>query len=95
MTSTYNIAMVCREANRAWGEANDGLTQPHWWDAPDWQMSSAIDGVIHALKYPDAEPEDSHQNWWANKIADGWVYGEVKDAVAKTHPCMVPYDQLP
>jgi hypothetical protein len=23
------------------------------------------------------------------------VYGEVKDAVAKTHPCMVPYDDLP
>jgi hypothetical protein len=25
----------------------------------------------------------------------GWVYGEVKDAEKKTHPCMVPYEKLP
>ena len=24
-----------------------------------------------------------------------WSYGEVKDAEAKTHPCLIPYDQLP
>ena len=47
------------------------------------------------MKYPDATPADSHANWMAEKIADGWTYGEVKDADAKTHPCMVPYDQLP
>lgn len=23
------------------------------------------------------------------------VYGEVKDGEAKTHPCLVPYEQLP
>jgi hypothetical protein len=36
-----------------------------------------------------------HENWTKDKVADGWVYGEVKDAAAKTHPCLVPYDQLP
>ena len=66
-----------------------------WFSAPDWQRDSAIDGVTHALDNPNAGPEDSHQNWWAGKIADGWVYGEVKDPVAKTHPCMVPYSKLP
>jgi len=29
------------------------------------------------------------------KRDDGWVYGEVKDPERKTHPCMVPYDDLP
>jgi hypothetical protein len=29
------------------------------------------------------------------KLSQGWRYGEVKDAVAKTHPCMVPFEQLP
>lgn len=29
------------------------------------------------------------------KIGAGWGYGEVKDANAKTHPCIVPFDQLP
>lgn len=29
------------------------------------------------------------------KIDEGWVYGEVKNADEKTHPCIVPFDQLP
>ncbi|XUM24954.1 RyR domain-containing protein [Bradyrhizobium oligotrophicum S58] len=31
----------------------------------------------------------------ADKLRAGWVHGEVKDADAKTHPCIVPFDQLP
>jgi hypothetical protein len=90
-----NIAIMCHEANKVWCYLNGDPSQPHWGWAPQWQRDSAINGVQHALKYPDATPEDMHSNWMADKIADGWVYGEVKDAVAKTHPCMVPYDQLP
>jgi hypothetical protein len=29
------------------------------------------------------------------KVDEGWVYGAVKDPEAKTHPCIVPFDQLP
>jgi hypothetical protein len=29
------------------------------------------------------------------KVDNGWVFGEVKDAEAKTHPCIVPFEQLP
>lgn len=31
----------------------------------------------------------------AEKIKDGWVYGDVKDPELKTHPCLVPYNELP
>jgi hypothetical protein len=31
----------------------------------------------------------------ADKIKEGWVYGFVKDPVSKTHPCIVPYEELP
>lgn len=44
---------------------------------------------------PNAIPSDSHDNWMKQKLADGWQFGSVKDAVAKTHPCLVPYDALP
>jgi hypothetical protein len=27
--------------------------------------------------------------------ADGWRYGEAKDEGAKTHPCPVPFAELP
>jgi hypothetical protein len=95
MSDIVKIAAVCHEANRMWCACNGDHSQPEWLDAPDWQIDSAINGVEHAMKHPDAKPEDSHSNWMALKIAEGWVYGEVKDPTAKTHPCMVPYDQLP
>lgn len=40
-------------------------------------------------------PEASHLSWMKQKLEEGWVYGEVKDPEAKTHPCLVPFDQLP
>jgi hypothetical protein len=95
MTNAYRIAIVCHEANRIWCRLDDDYSQPHWDEAPLWQIDSAVKGVIYALEHPDAQPEDSHNSWMAHKIADGWVYGEVKDPEAKTHPCIVPYDQLP
>jgi hypothetical protein len=95
MTNVFQIASVCHEANRAWCITRGDVTdQPNWFFAPQWQRESVIDGVEHALRHPDATPEDSHKNWMAGKIADGWTYGEVKDAVAKTHPCMVAYEDL-
>lgn len=36
-----------------------------------------------------------HEVWAAGRIADGWTYGEVRDDTKKTHPCLVPYEQLP
>lgn len=43
---------------------------------------------------PDRKPEDSHNSWMAQKIEDGWVFGDTKDAEKKTHPCMVPFGDL-
>lgn len=43
----------------------------------------------------EASASDQHDAWSETKFKEGWVYGEVKDAEAKTHPCLVPYDELP
>jgi hypothetical protein len=85
------IAMICHEANRAYCAANGDESQPSWNEAPQ----SAIDGVMFHFNNPDAEPSHSHENWLATKVAEGWVYGEVKDADKKQHPCMLPYQELP
>ena len=95
MTNIIDIAIICHEANRALCITHGDFSQLSYGEAPQWQIYSAINGVEHALKHPDATPEDSHNNWMAGKIADGWVYGEVKDPDAKTHPCMLPYSELP
>ena len=36
-----------------------------------------------------------HEAWSANRRADGWSYGPVRNDEKKQHPCMVPYDELP
>jgi hypothetical protein len=89
------VAKMCHEVNKAYCEAIGDHSQVSWNEAPEWQQGSAINGVIFHLNNPDAKPEDSHNNWWKEKIADGWKYGPVKDAEKKEHPCMVPYNELP
>jgi len=88
-------AKMCHEVNKAYCEAIGDHSQVSWNEAAEWQQDSAINGVIFHLNNPDAKPEDSHNNWWKQKIADGWQYGPVKDAEKKEHPCMVPYNELP
>ena len=93
--STEQVARICHEANRAYCVALGDTSQPSWDDAPDWQKKSAMNGVDYLAEDMFAEPPDSHANWLKMKEADGWVYGEVKDVAKKTHPCMVPYHELP
>ena len=89
------IAQVAHEVNKAFCEAFGDTSQPEWKDAPTWQAESALKGVEFHLANPNAGSEASHQSWYSLKEAEGWVFGEVKDPEAKTHPCMVPFDKLP
>lgn len=89
------IAQVAHEINKAFCEAFGDTSQTEWILAPDWQRQSAFKGVLLHLTNPNAGPSDSHDSWLAQKVADGWVFGPVKDPEAKTHPCIVPYDELP
>lgn len=36
-----------------------------------------------------------HEVWSETRIAQGWRYGEKRDDALKTHPCLVPYEELP
>ena len=89
------IAQVAHEVNRAYCASIGDKSQVDWADAPEWQRKSAMAGVKMHLDNPDATPEQSHESWLSMKLADGWVYGDVKDEAAKTHPCCVPYEELP
>lgn len=89
------IAAVAHAVNAAYCLSLGDASQAEWADAPEWQKQSAVNGVQMHLANPDATPEQSHASWLAQKVADGWTYGEVKDETAKTHPCCRPYDELP
>ena len=80
------IAEVCHKANKTWCSANHDYTQKSWNEAEQWQRESAISGVKFKLENPKAEDDAQHNAWMAEKIEQGWKFGEVKDAELKTHP---------
>jgi hypothetical protein len=89
-----DIARVAHEVNRAYCAAIGDPPKPAWKDAPDYQRQSALKGVnFHA--YADHTPEQSHESWLEAKREDGWVYGPDQDENARTHPCILPYADLP
>ena len=93
--SLEKIAETCHEANRAYCLALGDTSQPSWTDAPDWQRTSAVSGVKHAIENPAAKPSDSHESWLKEKREAGWKYGPVKDPEKKEHPCFIEYEALP
>ena len=36
-----------------------------------------------------------HEVWSETRIQQGWTYGEQRNDELKTHPCLVPYEELP
>lgn len=90
-----HIAQLAHEVNRAYCASLGDTSQTAWADAPEWQKASALAGVDMHIANPDATPEQSHESWLAQKTAEGWAWGEVKDAENKLHPCFLPYAELP
>ena len=36
-----------------------------------------------------------HEVWSQTRIQQGWTYGEQRNDELKTHPCLIPYEELP
>jgi hypothetical protein len=90
------IAKVTYEANRAYCTSmGDYSFKDPYVLAPDWQKETNRKGVIYRLTNPSCTAEEMHESWMKEKLDDGWKFGPVKNAEAKEHPCLVPYDQLP
>ncbi|PWT75784.1 MAG: hypothetical protein C5B59_07990 [Bacteroidetes bacterium] len=89
------IARVCHAANKAWSEAGGDMSHTYWDMTKQALKDSAIRGVKFAIENPDVGPEVQHNAWMEDKIKNGWTYGATKNEIAKTHPSLKPYDQLP
>ncbi len=98
-TSIELIARLAHEVNRAFCQLMGDDSQPTWNDSPEWQRDSAINGVRFHLEClrrgVEPGPAESHELWLKQKRSEGWVWGPVKDAEKKQHPCIVPYEDLP
>ena len=89
------IAQVCHEANRAYCLTLGDASQLSWESCPAWQMESAVNGVEFRITHPHAPVSTQHEQWMQEMLAAGWRHGETKDEEQKTHPCLVPFEQLP
>lgn len=89
------IAQACHAINAAYCSAMGDNSQPAWADAPEAIRNSAINGVALHITNPDMSPAASHEAWMQQKTREGWKHGPVKDFEKKTHPCYLPYDELP
>jgi hypothetical protein len=67
-------------------QGDPSTPSPRLANVPEWAAESTRDSVLAVLA--GATPEQLWEHWAAAKRADGWTYGEVKDPVAKTHPCL-------
>ena len=89
------IAQTAHAALRAWALAHGQADIPEWQDAPEWMHTATREGVKFSLENPDADGEAHHRKWMAVKLGEGWRYGPEKSDTAKTHPLIVPYEDVP
>lgn len=86
--TTYNI-------NRLYCRALGDFSLVPWEKTTEDIINSMYLGVRNVIKNPDLTPEMSHVCWLNCKREEGWVYGPEKSAKNKTHPCIMPYSELP
>ena len=68
-------------------KTNKYIPQPI--DTSDVKLPVELEQLVEQLA------KNVHEVWSASRIAEGWTYGEQRNDQLKTHPCLVPYDELP
>lgn len=89
------IAELCHTINRFYSQLIGDPMQPRWEDMPEDIRKGVISAVYMVLNEPDMTPRAQHEAWCDAKVREGFVYGPVKDLENRTHPLLIPYDQLP
>lgn len=82
-----------REANRAQARfATERLATIGCEVRPteDWEVGQPV----FKPEEIEAMAETEHERWCADRTADGWTYGKVRDNIQLRHPDLVPWSQL-
>lgn len=69
---------------------------PEPWDDRDEKFRTQMLGNVAKMMGPDrfTDPVEAHNSWWDAYQDMGWVYGPERNVDAKTHPDMVPFEDL-
>lgn len=88
------ITQAAHEVNRTWQQMLQEAVDQHWDLLSDKEKQIARNSVIGVI-VQDYGAEQTHDAWVAEKKSQGWTVGRVKDPTAKTHPCLVSWNELP
>ncbi len=58
-------------------------------DTTDVKLPEELEQLVEQMS------KNVHEVWAESRIKQGWMYGEQRNDELKTHPCLVPYDELP
>jgi hypothetical protein len=89
-------AVFVYEAARLQAQAMDAPIVPEPWEQRERAFRDQFLDVIDMMCGPDrkSSPEELHDDWVRAYEAMGWKHGPKRDPEAKTHPDMVPFDEL-
>ena len=65
----------------------DYIPQPI--DTSDIKLPDDLETLVELMS------KNVHDVWAETRIQQGWTYGEQRNDELKTHPCLVPYEDLP
>lgn len=84
------------EAARIAAKAANAPIIPEPWEERDQAFRDQMVKVtaVQCGPYRKTSPAELHDDWVKAYEVLGWKYGPVRDTVAKTHPDMVPYEEL-
>lgn len=95
-TLNEHRAVFVYEAARLQAAAVDAPIVPESWSERDEAFRAQFLDVIAMMcsRLRKSSPEELHDDWVGAYEAMGWEYGPERDPEAKTHPDMVPFDDL-
>ena len=62
---------------------------PQPMDTSDVQLPEELNELVERMA------KNVHEVWAQSRIEQGWVYGLERSDAHKTHPCLIPYEDLP
>lgn len=96
-TGVGEIAKWIYEATRVEADWSERPIVPEVWEKRDDKFRNQFVDIIAKYMALDKlpTPEEAHESWNQSYYKMGWKYGKVRDTEAKTHPDLVPFNELP
>lgn len=88
-----DITRIAYEANMRLGILT-GSVMPAWDDVPAEERLLFAEGVKLHIARPKRTDKEIHDDWLKTMYQAGWTHGSAKDSLLKTHPSIVPFEEL-